>query len=95
MNRIMYELGVARHVELLRFTSGFPGVDHLLAAEQARIARELHDVGTHSVSVMVLQTGAAREIMHRDEGRSRTLLESVEQSGRQALEELPRCLGLL
>jgi signal transduction histidine kinase len=66
-----------------------------LRAERARIARELHDVVTHSVSVMVLQTGAAREIMRRDEGRSRALLESAESSGRSALEELRHMLGLL
>ncbi len=44
---------------------------------------------------MVLQTGAARQIMHRDEHRSRALLESVESSGRSALEELRLLLGLL
>lgn len=66
-----------------------------LRAERARIARELHDLVTHSVSVMVLQTGAAREIMSQDQTRSRALLESVESSGRSALEELRHMLGLL
>jgi len=66
-----------------------------LRAERARIARELHDLVTHSVSVMVLQTGAAREIMTKDERRSRAMLESVQSSGRSALEELRRLLGLL
>jgi signal transduction histidine kinase len=66
-----------------------------LRAERARIARELHDVVTHSVSVMVLQTGAARQIMSHDAERSRAMLASVEGSGRAALDELRRLLDLL
>jgi signal transduction histidine kinase len=69
--------------------------EEALRNERARIARELHDVVTHSVSLMVLQTGAAREILSQDEQRSRALLASIEANGRAAIEELHRLLGLL
>src|SRR4051794_3456686 len=66
-----------------------------VAEERARIARELHDVVAHSVSVMVVQMGAAREIMRFEPHTARATLRSAEDTGRQALGELRRMLGIL
>jgi len=67
----------------------------ILADERARIARELHDVVAHSVSVMVVHVGAARMHLDHDAGRSREPLLRAEEAGRQALTELRRLLGVL
>jgi signal transduction histidine kinase len=66
-----------------------------LAEERARIARELHDIVAHCVSVMVVQAGAAEDLLDRDPGSARAPLSSVQETGRQAVGELSRMLGLL
>jgi signal transduction histidine kinase len=64
-------------------------------AERLRIAREMHDIVAHAVSVMVLQVAGARAVLTSDPQRAETALETVQDVGRQSMNELRRLLGLL
>ena len=66
-----------------------------VAEERARIARELHDVVGHSVSVMTVQAAAARRLLLPEQERERQALLVVEQTGREALAEMRRLVGVL
>lgn len=66
-----------------------------VAAERARIARELHDVIGHSISVMGVQAGAVRRRLAPGQEREREALEAVERVGRDAVAEMQRLLGFL
>jgi signal transduction histidine kinase len=82
---------LTRHLERERERSAHAAV----VDERARIARELHDVVAHSVSVMVVQASGVRRLLKDEQHREREALMSVEQIGRQALTEMRRMLGVM
>ncbi len=69
--------------------------EHAVADERRRIARELHDVIAHSLSVMVVQASAAREVLDSDRATVERALDEIQRAGRGALAETGRILGLL
>ncbi|MER6074216.1 histidine kinase [Streptomyces sp. NPDC001817] len=80
-----------RALELDQIEALRQAVEH----ERARIARELHDVVTHNVSVMVIQAGAARMVVDQDPAMAKEALVAIETGGRAAMSDLRHVMGLL
>jgi signal transduction histidine kinase len=66
-----------------------------VAEERLRIAREMHDVISHSISVMTLHVSGVRRLLRPDQVQERAALEAVERTGRESLAEMHRMLGVL
>jgi signal transduction histidine kinase len=71
------------------------GERRAIVEERARIAREMHDVVSHSVSVMTVQASAVRRLLRPEQEKEREALLTVEQTGREALAEMRRLVGVL
>jgi signal transduction histidine kinase len=84
-------LGHAAALELERDEKAREAV----AEERTRIARELHDVVAHAISVMVLQARGGRRMLRDDPAETREALDAIEHAGEQALAEMRRLLGML
>lgn len=90
-----YVFGRVLRQRLHRAVRAEEGTVEAVAAERARLARELHDVVAHSVSVMVMQAKGGQAVIASDPDRAQQALRTIESSGRQALQELRRMLDLL
>lgn len=67
----------------------------ILELERGQIARELHDVIAHSVSLIAVQAGAAEQVLDRDPARAKEPLQAIQTAARQTIDELRRLLGVL
>ncbi|NUT37767.1 MAG: sensor histidine kinase [Hamadaea sp.] len=92
--RRRYERSLHDRVRLLD-EAGKAAVGAAVSAERDRIARELHDIVSHNVSLMIIQAGAARQVVGGAPQDATDALLAVESSGREAMTELRALLGLL
>lgn len=88
--------GQVMHRQALRLAAErVAGEAEARAEERRRLARELHDVVAHGVAVMVIQAGAAQQLVHDDPEHASSLLDAVQSTGEQSAGELRRMLALL
>ena len=87
--RLREERAVQRHQQRVA------EAHRIIAEERTHIARELHDVVAHQVSMMTVQAGAAQAVVDVDPEGARQAMAAVERAGRQALDELRHLLGVL
>ena len=85
----------AARVALVAAATEHTAAAEAVTAERARIARELHDVVAHAVSIMVVQAAAADEVLEKDPVRAHAALAAVQHAGRSAITEMARMLDLL
>jgi signal transduction histidine kinase len=95
LSRKFYEADVARERAARAGREREERARLAVSDERARIARELHDVVGHSVSVMTVQASAARRLLRPHQEKEREALLVVEQTGREALAEMRRMVGVL
>ena len=93
-NRSRLNVTLAEKAEQLR-RDRTAQAEQAAAEERARIANELHDVVAHAMSAMVVQAGGARRLAGKDPERARAAFAAVEDTGREALTEIRRLLGVL
>ncbi|MGO4204594.1 sensor histidine kinase [Rhodococcus sp. TAF43] len=92
--RRAYDEEVAARLTIAEFDRDRRAEDAVYA-ERTRIARELHDVVAHAVSVMIVQADGASYALHRDPEKAERALSNIAGTGRQALSELRRTVALL
>lgn len=97
--RLVYARGSEARAQQLRAehlaAAGEQRVRQAIEVERRRIARELHDIVAHSLSLIVVQAGGAEQVVRSDPAGAATSLSTIQEIGRQSLVEMKRLLGVL